>query len=93
MKFICEKCQKLFSSRGAFCRHVRIEHKGLRFEPGLVIDEMKENEQEEVSFKPFQQQSFLAKSNPKESRPRKGKWIVKLDRIDVHNFNANQLKI
>ena len=85
LKFICKKCQNLFSSRGTFRAHARKQHKGLRFEPELVIDDTKKNNQE-VSFK--QQQSSMAKLNPKESRPRKGKWIVKLVRIDVHNFNA-----
>ena len=58
LKFICKQCHKTFSSREIFGRHVRTQHKGLRFVPEIVMDVDHLN---------------LEKERLKASKPKKGK--------------------
>ena len=77
--FQCKECNKKFSKRNNCYDHVKKVHKGLNIDPEIVLENMEESKYKD-SFKLLENQ---AKVKPKviSSKPRKGRWIVKLERL------------
>ena len=66
----CKECHKSFLKRKNYGEHVRKVHKIYNAEPEIVLEEKKETE-------PDKEMEFKA------SKPQRGKWIVKLKRINI----------
>ena len=75
----CKECHKKFPSRKTFTDHVRKIHKGMDLEPELVLDETKETLSKPKTY------SILPK-------PKKGRWIVQLERMNVFNVTKECLQ-
>ena len=76
---ICRQCGEKFSKRNLFLRHVRIIHKGLEIEPEIVFEDERDNKHQD--FLKSIENKVTVKPKVISSKPRKGRWIVKLERL------------
>ena len=85
----CKECHKNFVTRKTFNNHLHTVHKGLNIEPELILLQAKEKPYQ-LTLKPYEENE-LAQPQEKEkeskpmtfSKPKKGKWIVKLKRLII----------
>ena len=59
--------------------HVRKVHKGLEIEPEIVLEDERDNKQQD--FLKSIENTVTVKPKVIRTKPRKGKWIVKLERL------------
>ena len=89
LKIKCILCDKDFKVRNYFLQHLRIIHKGLKIEPEVVLDENEdlipsEDIENEINSLP---NSKSEQKKPISAKPKKGMWIVKLERIKVNDID------
>ena len=91
LKYHCGECSANYCSRSGFDRHVKSLHKGMEIEPSIILDETNsestdanileqatEEKSKDIIKSPLSKLETLS-TVPK---PKKGKWIVQLKRID-----------
>ena len=82
LRFHCKECDKNYVLKTDFARHVRSVHTNKKVEPVIILDEFRDLPNHVANTN---QKSKKAIGNHKTSlpKPKKGKWIVRLERIDV----------
>ena len=84
--FQCKECRKKFSVRRLLKDHVRKVHKGLEIEPEIVLEDERESKQQDF-LKSIENQ-VTVKPKVIRTKTRKGRWIVKLDRLTKNDFTS-----
>ena len=89
--FQCRDCNVTFTTKPSFYRHVRNFHASKQFEPLIVLDKTEPlaNPQKNTNIEPKEIDENL-KSARKVNvlpKPKKGKWIVKLERLNISDLH------
>ena len=82
----CKLCDTKFSKRRHFTEHVGRFHKGLNIEPEIVLEDDRDLSTSEINEVSLQPSPYSMESNLSFSKPRKGMWIVKLERLSVNDL-------
>ena len=85
LKFHCKECNKNFAIEENFFSHVKRVHTNRKIEPVIVLDEHKDltNPQQNVNINTGEKDENLKSARTFNAipKPKKGKWIVKLERL------------
>ena len=92
LKFHCKDCDVTFTLRSNFLRHVTNFHANKKVEADIVLDETNSisTQDKSIKSKPKElnkNQKIFSKSFDVLPKPKKGKWIVKLDRLNKSDLN------
>ena len=85
LKFHCKECKTSYAVKSGFVRHLKDVHAGKKIEPVIVLSEPESLTQNKISeLKDVNDKSLKSNVLPK---PKKGKWIVKLERLKAKDFS------